>query len=87
MKRLNNFIERVGQDKVIHCAIAGWAVSAVSPFGLGAMMVVFGLLMFLSVLKEFILDEEGPDYNDITAALLGCMTAFLLYIPADAMGI
>lgn len=79
MKILNDFIRKVGEDKVIHFAIGGWAVSVVSPFGATAMSIMLVIIMALSFVKEIYLDEKF-DIKDINAAFLGCLTAFIANI-------
>lgn len=82
MKKLNNLLNKVGMDKALHFAFAGWAVSAVSPYGIATMAVVFILVFILSVIKERCLDDS-PDFSDVVAGFLGEITALLLYIPYD----
>lgn len=82
MKRLNNFLSKIGIDKALHFAIAGWIVSATSPFGIGAMGITFLVVYLLSIMKERYLDEYA-DYNDVLAGFLGGITSILLYIPID----
>jgi len=80
MKILNNFLGKVGTDKALHFAFGGWALSAVSPFGVGAIGVAFLIVMVLSFVKELFLDDY-PDPLDIVAAFLGCLVSFACYIP------
>lgn len=82
MKKLNNLLNKVGMDRALHFAFAGWAVSAVSPFGITAMAIVFILVFILSIIKERCLDD-CPDFGDVIASFLGEIIAILLYIPAD----
>lgn len=82
MKKLNNLLNKVGTDKALHFAFAGWAVSALSPFGIGAMGITFIVVYLLSIAKEKYLDEYA-DYNDVLAGFLGGLTSILLYIPID----
>ncbi len=82
MKRLNKFLSKIGMDKALHFAVAGWAVSAVSPFGIGAMGITFLVIYLLSIMKERYLDEYS-DYNDVIAGFLGGIASILLYIPID----
>ena len=82
MKKLNNLLNKVGMDKALHFAFAGWAVSAVSPFGITAMAIVFILVFILSIIKERCLDDS-PDFSDVLAGFLGEIVAIFLYIPAD----
>lgn len=82
MKKLNNLLNKVGTDKALHFAFAGWAVSAVSPYGIVTMAVVFILVFILSIIKERCLDDYA-DFSDVVASFLGEIVALLLYIPAD----
>lgn len=82
MKRLNNFLNKIGTDKALHFAFAGWAVSAVAPFGILAMAIVFILVFVLCVIKERYLDDYA-DFSDVVAGFLGEITALFLYIPVD----
>ena len=82
MKRLNKFIEKVGIDKVLHFAVGGWVVSAVSPFGLGAMLIAWAVIVGLNIIKEAFLDDFF-DWKDVAACVMGGMMSFLMYVPAD----
>lgn len=84
MKKLNEFIGKVGYDKVAHFAIAGWMVSAASPYGFKWMAIVFVCVALLSLIKELFLDEKF-DLGDIAAACLGMFVSLVLYIPWDIM--
>ena len=77
MKKLNNLLNNAGMDKALHFAFAGWAVSAVSPFGITAMAIVFIFVFILSIIKERCLDDYA-DFSDVVAGFLGAIVAFLL---------
>ena len=84
MKKLNELIGKVGYDKVVHFAIAGWAVSAASAYGFKWMVIVFTCVMLLSVIKEALLDKKF-DWGDIAATFIGMLVSLVLYIPWDSM--
>lgn len=84
MKKLNNFLNKVGIDKALHFAVGGWIVSILSPFGIGAMGIAFIIMLILSVIKEKLLDEQ-VDIYDIVAAFIGGFISFILYIPVDIL--
>lgn len=84
MKILNDFIAKVGEDKVLHFAIGGWAVSAVYPLGINAIGITFLIVMILSFIKEQYLDDNF-DVGDIVASFIGSFISFLIYILAITM--
>ena len=82
MKRLNDFIDKVGVDKVLHFAFGGWMVSAFSPLGIIGMVGALITLIILGVVKEKVLDDNA-DIMDIWASVVGAFVAFAVYIPID----
>lgn len=84
MKRLNDFLCKVGTDKALHFAFGGWIVSAVSPFGIDIMGIALFIVIVLSFIKELFLDEYA-DFADIVSAFFGGFVAFVIYIPVDIL--
>lgn len=80
VKRLNDFIDKVGVDKVLHFAFGGWMVSAFSPLGIIGMVGALITLIILGVLKEKVLDDNA-DIMDIWASVAGAFVAFAVYVP------
>lgn len=88
MKALDNLINKVGNDKVLHFLGGGFICSLVSfvvilqESGLTAWEKVSDVLigtifvLILSVLKELIADDES-DWYDVLAAVLGCIPVYI----------
>lgn len=87
MVALDNFISKVGNDKVLHFLGGGFICSLVSfvvilqESGLTSWQQVSAVLigtvfvLILSVLKELIADEKA-DWYDVLASILGCVPVF-----------
>jgi hypothetical protein len=76
LKKWNNFIERIGADKLLHLFLFAWVVAEAKMFGLTAMWVAYFIMAVLSVIKEFF--DETPDKNDFNCGLLGGGVSVLL---------
>lgn len=78
LKKLNNLIERIGADKLLHLFLFAWVVSEAKQFGDVAMWVAYWLMAILSVVKEIWLDEKG-DLDDALYGVAGGAISILLY--------
>ncbi len=78
LKKWNNFIERIGADKLLHLFLFAWVVSEAKCFGIHAMWVAYWLMAILSVVKEIWLDEKG-DLDDALYGVAGGAISILLY--------
>ena len=78
MKFTNKLVEKFGVDKLLHTAIAGWAISLSSYFGLLAMIVITLIIITLSIVKERHWDDHA-DWDDFYAAILGMLISWLVY--------
>lgn len=88
MVALDNLIQKVGNDKVLHFLGGGFICSLISfvvilqESGLTAWEQVSSVLigtifvLILSVLKELIADDES-DWYDVLASFLGCIPVFV----------
>ncbi|WP_418573999.1 hypothetical protein [Phocaeicola sp.] len=88
MKVLDNLINKVGNDKVLHFLGGGFICSLVSfvvilqEIGLtplekvSAVLIGTVFVLILSVLKELIADDKA-DWYDVLAAVLGCIPVFV----------
>ena len=79
MKLTDFIVGKVGADKLLHFAFAGWAVALFQTAGPVWMAVVSVLLILMSVGKELWLDFK-PDWKDLYAALAGMGITWLTYI-------
>lgn len=90
MKKLDNFINKIGIDKVLHfCvgAIIAFCISNVFMLREGIVGVdniwfaIIGIIaaMIFEFIKEFILDST-PDKKDILATFLGSVFVFIVNI-------
>jgi hypothetical protein len=59
LKKLNNIIERIGVDKLLHLLLFAWVVAEAKMFGLTAMWVAYWLMAVLSIVKEIWLDNKS----------------------------
>lgn len=78
MKALDEFINKIGTDKVLHFLVGAWIISLLSPIGWGAVTVGIVLVLFASVIKEVFLDDE-IDVWDIVAGVAGSAVSALIY--------
>lgn len=88
MVALDNLIQKVGNDKVLHFLGGGFICSLISfvvilqESGLTAWEQVSAVLigtvfvLILSVLKELIADDK-VDWYDLLASVLGCVPVFV----------
>lgn len=88
MKALDNLINKVGNDKVLHflggCSICSFVsfIVILQESGLAPLEKVSSVLigtvfvLILSVLKELIADEKA-DWYDVLAAVLGCIPVYI----------
>lgn len=90
MKKLDNFINKIGIDKILHfCvgAIIAFCVSNVFMLREGIVGVnniwftIIGIIatMIFEFIKEFILDSV-PDKKDIIATFLGSVFVFIVNV-------
>ena len=70
MKAINDFLNKIGVDKALHFLIGALLTAWVSPIRWGAVGVVFFVVLFISVLKELMIDEE-KDWIDVAAGVAG----------------
>ena len=77
MKVLNNFISRIGSDKILHYLVGAWLIALAQPYG--ALCMVFTVFLILSLYKEYRLDTE-PDLVDVAYYVGGSLTSAISYI-------
>ena len=82
MKRFNAWMEKVGVDKMLHFFVAAWVVAECKAYGVAPMLLGFVVVVLLSVVKEYILDNMG-DYKDVLCSMLGGVFSVLLFIVGD----
>ena len=78
MKVLDELIDKIGNDKVLHFLVGAWIVSILTPMGWGAVTVGIVLVLFASVIKEIFLDDVS-DVWDIVAGVAGSVASTLIY--------
>ena len=79
MKFIDNIINKIGHDKVIHFSQAGWLTQIGGLFGLIGTIVAPIVVMLFGFLKEKYLDDPF-DKDDIKANLFGCILATIINI-------
>ena len=57
MKKLDNFINKIGIDKVLHFVVSGWIISLFIPCGIIVISIVF-ILLLVSRLKKVEMSEK-----------------------------
>lgn len=87
MKALDNFLNRVGTDKVLHLLVGAWICAIISfvtilqesnlAWWQTILMPAIGTIVaiLVSVVKELFFDET-PDWKDVLWTLYGCLTVF-----------
>lgn len=78
LKKWNNFIVRIGADKLLHFLLFAWVVAEAKMFGLTAMWVAYWLMAVLSIVKEIWLDNKG-DMKDVLYGAMGGGISVLMY--------
>lgn len=79
MKRVNEWIERIGADKLLHFLLAAWVVAEAKQMGELAMWITFLLMILLSVVKELWLDDKG-DVHDAHYSVAGATISAALFL-------
>ena len=79
MKFIDNIINKIGHDKVIHFSQAGWLTQIGGLFGLIGTIVAPIAVMLFGFLKEKYLDEFF-DKKDMIANIVGCSVATIINI-------
>lgn len=79
MKLLDNVIEKIGVDKVLHFLGGGWLTSIFSPFGWVGIIIGIAVTIILSFIKELFLDSFF-DWKDICAACIGGGVSVVIYL-------
>lgn len=93
MKILDDFLAKVGTDKVLHflgggfiCSLITFVVILQEPLvsweKVSAVTIGAVFVLIISILKELLLDDK-PDWKDIWAAMLGSLLVYL----AVALGV
>lgn len=87
MKKLNNLINKLGIDKVLHYLVGALAIALAQPYGWIIMGIVFIVFLILSIYKEYKLDNEA-DLVDIIFYIGGGITSAVIYlISSNILGI
>lgn len=70
MKIVNNILDKIGVDKMLHFAFGGWITAKFCESGI-LLLAVIGILFcgIVSIIKERL--DEKSDWKDIAAAMLG----------------
>lgn len=79
MKILDNFINRIGSDKLLHYLVGAWLLALAQPYGALGMGITFILFLILSLYKEYKLDNK-PDLVDVAYYIGGSVTSTVSYI-------
>lgn len=87
MKKLNNLINKLGIDKVLHYLVGALVIALAQPYGWIIMGIVFIVFLILSIYKEYKLDNE-VDLIDIISYIGGGITSAVIYlISSNILGI
>lgn len=79
MKLVDNFINKIGSDKLLHYLVGAWLIALAQPYGPIIMSAVFVLFLILSLYKEYKLDDK-PDLADVAYYIGGSITSAVSYI-------
>ena len=77
--KFNQWVEKIGEDKLLHFFVAAWFVAEFKSYGLAPMLLGFVVIVLLAIIKEYILDKTG-DYKDVLCSMLGGVFSILLFI-------
>ena len=77
MKRLNVWIEKFGVDKLLHFFVAAWLVALCLLFGFVDGIVGAFIVVFLSCVKETVLDESA-DIRDVFWTFGGSLSSLIV---------
>lgn len=87
MKKLDNLINKLGIDRILHYLVGAWLIALAQPYGWTIMSIVFVLFLILSIYKEYKLDNEA-DLVDIIFYIVGSITSAIVYfISSNILGI
>ncbi|MCI7357083.1 MAG: hypothetical protein MSK40_05175 [Parabacteroides sp.] len=87
MKVLDDFLKKIGHDKVMHFLGGGFICSLISFVTIlqesgmlwgqqiGAVTIGTVFVLIISVIKEILFDDK-PDWKDVGAAMLGCLWVY-----------
>lgn len=88
MKILDDFLAKVGTDKVLHflgggfiCSLISFVVILQEPTltwwqKISAVTIGSVFVLIISILKEIFWDDR-PDWIDVAAAMLGCLLVYM----------
>lgn len=88
MKELDNFLEKVGVDKILHhllgaliCAFISFVVilqeGVIDWHSLSYPFIGLVAVLFLSVIKEILFDDKA-DWMDVVWSVAGCVWVFIV---------
>lgn len=77
MKIINNFLAKVGTDKVLHFLVCALFVAYASELGVEYMWCALVLTPFVSVFKEAL--DGRFDFKDILAGIIGGVFSVAMY--------
>lgn len=87
MKILDNLINKLGIDRILHYLVGALAIALAQPYGWIIMGIVFIVFLILSIYKEYKLDNE-VDLVDIIFYIGGSITSAVIYlISSNILGI
>jgi hypothetical protein len=80
LKKLNNIIERIGVDKLLHLLLFAWVVAEAKMFGDVVMWAAYWLMAVLSIAKEIWLDNKGDLKDVLYGAAGGGISVLMSYL-------
>ena len=78
MSLQSNILNKIGTDKVLHFLVGALVTSMVSPIGWTAVTIAFFVVLFLSLVKELMLDAK-KDWLDVLAGGIGSGLSIAVY--------
>lgn len=79
MKLINNIVNKLGWDKIVHFLVAYIMVTIFYIFSSSINWTALGLVVtcFLSIIKEYGLDTDtGADFEDLKYSFIGAFIGF-----------
>ena len=84
MRLTDKLVEKFGADKLLHFFVSAWLVAECKEFGIAAGFFGWIAVIVLSVLKEFMLDEEW-DSMDVVAGAYGGFLSLAIGVLLDCL--
>lgn len=83
MKLINNIVNKIGWDKIVHFLVAYLIVDLFYIFSLSIDIATLGVIVacILTLVKEFVLDTDTKsDFNDMCYSYVGAFASYIIIV-------